>query len=90
MLIFKKNLNHNLFINIIKIMVYFFSILIILIIVLYGSLLNELCQNCAKNIYHFIETVGAVKKEFVILCHLECPDILIPPFNYIFYIIYIF
>ena len=56
-------------------MVYFFSILIILIIVLYGSLLNELCQNCAKSIYSFFETLEAVTKEFSILCHLLCPDI---------------
>ena len=87
MLIFKKNLNHNLFINIIKIMVYFFSILIILIIVLYGSLFNELCPNCAKSIYSFFETVEAVRKEFSTLCHLLCPDMTNSSF-FIFSIIY--
>ena len=86
-MIFKKNLNHNLFINIIKIMVYFFSILIILIIVLYGSLFNELCPNCAKSIYSFFETVEAVRKEFSTLCHLLCPDMTNSSF-FIFSIIY--
>ena len=65
-------------------MVYFFSILIILIIVLYGSLLNELYQNCAKSIYSFFETVEAVRKEFSILCHLLCPDMINSSFLFLF------
>lgn len=43
--------------------------------VLYGSLLIGLCQNCAKMRYLKAKTLVAVRLVVFILCHLLCPDI---------------
>ena len=65
----------------------FIILVVVLVVVLCSSLLNELCQNCAKNHFLFYEVLVAVRKEFLVLCHLLCPDMTNSSF-FIFSIIY--